>query len=511
MPEAYDYGTLVYFGDSLTDDGNLYSLSGAVATDSLPVDAAGYNQRFTNGLVFAEYTTALLGVANELNFGIGGAQALGALTLRELIVDRNLEGFLTVPLSDPQLDFDINLTAQIDRFLAETDGQDRSDMSATVFIGANDYLNFEPSSPDALLLEGLGLLFRITNGVAEAAQSLADAGVGQIVINSLPSGDFFPAVTASEDLSPVAELVLGLHNVRLANTVEALQAQGVDAVYIDIEAMTRAIIADPLNFGITAPIEEVVVLSGDIENPVLNPELEDVPLDNIAFFDAVHPTDTIHGVLGSFQAASLTSEVTIGRQLGGIELLGNEQDLVLAGAGSDILALSGGDDIAFGEAGVDFVFGGSGEDIISGGSDNDLLFGGNEDDVIAGGTGNDRMNGGNGADVLIDGLGSDTASGGMGDDLFIFTQASLAGGVDGVDQDTFNGGLGADTLVLLLTEASALDFEATNLTFGEASALADFGITTRSVEDVLVFTDAADLDQFNDVARLGEADLWALV
>lgn len=511
MSEAFDYGTLVYFGDSLTDDGNLYELSGAVASESIPVDAAGYNQRFTNGLVYAEYTTALLGVANELNFGIGGARALGTLTLRDLVAGGGLESFLTVPLSDPQLDFDINLTAQIDRFVTETVGQDRSDMSATVFIGANDYLNFEPSSPEALLIEGLGLLFEITNGVADAAQTLADAGVGQIVINSLPSGNFFPAVTSSPELAPVAELVLGLHNVRLANLVEDLQAQGVDAVYVDIEAITNAIIDDPLNFGITAPIEEVVVLSGDPEDPVLNPVLEDVPLDNIAFFDSVHPTDTIHGVLGSFQAASLTSEVTIGGSLGGIELLGSEQDLVLAGAGADILALNAGDDIAFGEAGVDFVFGGSGADIISGGSDNDLLFGGNDDDVIAGGTGDDRINGGNGQDVLIDGLGSDTVSGGMGDDLFIFTQASLAGGVDGVDLDTFNGGLGADTLVLLLTEASALDFGATNLSFGEAAALADIGISTRSVEDVLVFTDAADLDQFNDVARLGEADLWALV
>jgi phospholipase/lecithinase/hemolysin len=511
MSEPFGYGTLVYFGDSLTDDGNLHALTGAVASVNVPVDAAGYNQRFSNGLVYAEYATDLLGVSGDLNFGIGGARALGTLSLRDLAVGAGVEAFLTVPVTDPALDFDINLGAQIDRFLAQTEGQDRADMSATLFIGANDYLNFDPSSPDALVLEGLALMRDITDGVAAEAQRLVDAGVGQIVINGLPAGDYFPAVRTDPQLAPVAGVVLGLHNARLEDTVAALQAQGGDAVYIDIEAITRSIVDDPLTFGITAPFDEVVVLDDDPNAPVLNPVLEDVPLDNIAFFDVVHPTDTVHGVIGSFQAASLTSEVTIGGQLGGISLLGDGQDLVLAGGGTDILALNAGDDIAFGEAGADFLFGAAGADILSGGSGDDFLFGGDGDDVLAGGTGNDTLRGGLGNDVLIDGLGSDTGSGGLGNDLFIFTQASLAGGVDGVDTDSFDGGFGFDTLVLLLTEATAQSFEATSLSFGQSTALAEVGISVRSMEEVVVLTDAADLDAYNDVARLAEADLWALV
>lgn len=509
---SFAFSTKVFFGDSLTDDGNLFDLTTAVSDEGFPIEDVGYNQRFTNGLVFAEYTAPLLGVDNTLNFGIGAAQALGSLTLRDEVVERELEEFLTVPLEDPALDFDINLTAQIDRFLAETAGQDRSDMSATVFIGANDYLNFEPSSPEALLIEGLGLLVEITDAVADAAQTLADEGVGQVVINGLPSGDFFPAVRSSPELAPIAGVVLGLHNLRLKNTVEELQAQGVDAVYVDIEAMTRTIIDDPLNFGITAPIDDVVVLDGNTIDPILNPAVDGIPLDQVAFFDLVHPTDTIHGVLGSFHAASLTSDVTIGNDRGSFRRFREEEDqLILAGGGTDAIGLVGGDDIAFGEAGDDFIFGAAGADIISGGADDDILFGGPDGDVLTGGTGDDVTRGGIGNDVLIDGLGSDFARGGAGDDLFIFREDAFLGGDGSLDENTFAGGFGFDTLAMLLTEDTAASYADTSATAGQEAALTALGITIQNVEDVVVLTDVAELDAFNGLARLGEADLWALV
>ncbi|WP_424971461.1 SGNH/GDSL hydrolase family protein [Dinoroseobacter sp. S76] len=512
---SYDFTTAVFFGDSLTDDGNLFELTSEIGTVGVPVEAAGYNMRFSNGLVFAEYSAELLGVATEQNFGIGGARALGELTLRDLVIENDVEDFLTVPLDDPALDFDINLSAQIDRYLAETDGQDRSDSSATVFIGANDYLNFDPSSPDALVLEGLALMREITDATEAAARSLVDAGVGQIVINALPSGEYFPAVRSDPQLAPVADLVLSLHNNRLQATVEELQSEGVKAVYVDIQAMTQTIVDDPLNFGITAPFDEFVVLDDDPDNPVLNPALDDFSLNQVAFYDAVHPTDTIHGVLGSFHAASLTQDVTIGSAFGSLRFLGEAQDLALAGAGADILALRGGDDTAFGEAGEDRLIGGQGLDILSGGADDDLLIGGADDDVLTGGTGNDVTRGGRGNDIHVDHLGSDTHLGGFGDDIFVWRQETLIGGEVGVDDNLFDGGFGDDFLVMLFETQADLDaFGAASAQVGLTQAFADLGITLDSVEDFTAVVDPdADLlvEEMGDLARLAEADLWALV
>ncbi|MEM1076878.1 MAG: SGNH/GDSL hydrolase family protein [Pseudomonadota bacterium] len=512
---SFDFNTVVFFGDSLTDNGNLFGLTSEIGTVGVPVEAAGYNQRFSNGLVFAEYSTELLGAATELNFGIGGARALGELTLRDLVLDNDVEDFLTVPLEDPALDFDINLTAQIDRYLSETANEDRSTSSATVFIGANDYLNFDPSSPDALVIEGLALMREITDATEAAARSLADAGVGQIVINALPSGEYFPAVRSDPLLAPVADLVLSLHNNRLQATVEELQSEGVNAVYVDIQAMTQTIVDDPLNFGITAPFDEFLILDDDPEAPVLNPALDDFSLNQVAFIDAVHPTDTIHGVLGSFHAASLTQDVTIGSALGSLRFLGEAQDLALAGAGADIVALRGGDDTAFGEAGADRLIGGQGMDILSGGADDDLLVGGADDDVLTGGTGNDVTRGGRGDDIHIDHLGSDTHLGGLGDDVFVWRQETLIGGEVGVDSNSFEGGFGQDFLVMLFETQADLDaFGAASAQFGLTQALADLGIALDSVEDFTAVVDPdADLlvEELGDLARLAEADLWALV
>lgn len=509
---SFAFSTKVFFGDSLTDDGTLFSLTSDVASVAVPLEAAGYNQRFTNGLVFAEYSSDLLGASETLNFGIGAARMLGELTLRDLAENAGVTEFLTVPLEDPRLDLDINLSAQLDRYLAETAGQDRADNSATLFIGANDYLNFAPSSPDRIVIEGLALMVQITDATLDAAQRLADEGVGQIVINSLPSGDFFPGVRADPLLAPVADIVLSLHNTRLERGVEALQEAGINAVYVDIEAITSTIVDDPLNFGITAPYDEVKVLDDDPTDPVINPALDGVPLDQVAFFDPVHPTDTVHGVLGSFHAAALTGTVTIGNDRSSIRTLRSEDDdLVLAGGGRDVLGLLDGDDIAFGEGDDDFIFGALGRDIISGGADDDVLFGGADDDVLAGGTGDDVTRGGLGDDVLIDGLGSDFAVGGGGNDLFIFREASLIGGDGTFDENTFRGGAGFDTLAMVLTEETAEAFALTSATEGQAQALSALGITAERIEDVRVFTDLAELNQFNDLARLGEADLWALV
>ncbi|WP_424974090.1 SGNH/GDSL hydrolase family protein [Dinoroseobacter sp. S124A] len=512
---SFDFNTTVFFGDSLTDDGNLFELTSAIATVGVPVEAAGYNQRFSNGLVYAEYSADLLGVATELNFGIGAARALDELTLRDLVDGNGVEDFLTVPLDDPALDFDINLAAQIDRYLAETANQDRATSSATLFIGANDYLNFDPSSPDALVIEGLALMRQITDAIEVAARRLVDAGVGQVVINALPSGEYFPAVRTNPLLAPVADLVLSLHNNRLQATVEELQSEGVNAVFIDIQAMTQSIVDDPQNFGITAPIDEFLVLDDDPDNPVLNPALDGVSLNQVAFIDAVHPTDTIHGVLGSFHAASLTHDVTIGSGIGSLRFLGEAEDLALAGGGADILALRGGDDIAFGEAGDDRVIGGQGMDILSGGADNDQVIGGADDDVLTGGTGDDVTRGGRGDDVHIDHLGSDTHLGGFGNDTFIWRQETLLGGETGVDSNAFDGGFGDDLFVMLFETQSDLDaFNTSSGQLGQTQALADLGIALDSIEDIAAVVDPeAELlmAQLGDLARLQEADLWALV
>lgn len=127
---------------------------------------------------------------------------------------------------------------------------------------------------------------------------------------------------------------------------------------------------------------------------------------------------------------------------GVITLPGN---VVVGGAGDDLLVGSLGGDLLFGTGGADTIFGGLGNDTIYGGDGNDLLYGGDGhdvvlggegDDTLYGGAGNDSLEGGGGNDLLYGGDGSDFMHGGEGDDT-LFGEAG---------DDTLDGGLGNDEL-----------------------------------------------------------------
>lgn len=507
MPEEFKFDTVAYFGDSLTDNGNLHDLSVAALSFSLPRGPLGYNQRYSDGLVYAEHATGFLGAETELNYAISGARAVGNRNVGDLVEDLNLDYFLIVPDDDPLLSLGIDLSAQVDRFLADMEGQDLSGVSASLLIGTNDYGTFKPWKVTNWLSESKAFVADVIDGILENARALHEAGVGQIVINGLPGSSF----SFGPYISPFAGYSFFYHNNQVEKAVAQLQAEGINAVFVDTEAMAKAISRDPFNFGITAPMNEPYLLEVYGGDPILNPALAGVPLDQIAFLDSVHPTDVVHAMLGAFHAASLTSTVYVGNEFGNRKTFGDEQNLVMASGGSDRMVLAGGDDIAFGEHGTDELSGGAGMDILSGGSETDILWGGADADVLHGGSGNDLIYGEDGADVLLDGTGSDVADGGAGDDLFIFTQASLAGGTDGVDADVFIGGEGSDLLVLLLTEANGAAFAADLGTAGAVVALSNQGITTSGIEEIRVITDRSELDFFNDHARLEEADAWGLV
>ena len=71
-------------------------------------------------------------------------------------------------------------------------------------------------------------------------------------------------------------------------------------------------------------------------------------------------------------------------------------------------------------------FGGTGNELanlIVGGAGNDVLSGAGGNDILIGGDGNDSLSGGEGADLLQGGAGNDTLAGGAGADDFLFTAA----------------------------------------------------------------------------------------
>ena len=184
-----DLTTLFVFGDSLSDNGSVFLLSGGtvpptnlngILPDGTPVDLAGrgifYGGVFSNGPVYADIAADLLGLPGNTgsfltggsNFALGGGTALGSNALATQI-----DSFESVIALLP--------VGQSGALLA--------DAGASVFLGLNDLLAIgqaaiTPTGVDfAAIAAGIEA---VADEIAVQTQRLADLGVGSVVINTLP-------------------------------------------------------------------------------------------------------------------------------------------------------------------------------------------------------------------------------------------------------------------------------------------------------------------------------------
>ena len=154
--------------------------------------------------------------------------------------------------------------------------------------------------------------------------------------------------------------------------------------------------------------------------------------------DALNGADRYIGGPGEDRVSYLNRGLPVDVSLDGVPNDGSRAEgdgvdpdieLVMGGAGDDVLTAGPGGTFIFGDRGADSIRGGPGPDELNGGSDDD-------DDRVAGAEGDDELRGGPGEDELDGGPGRDAMLGGAGDD-------ELAGGADA---DGLEGGTGADLL-----------------------------------------------------------------
>lgn len=504
----YPTNQFVFFGDSLSDDGNLAAaLDGLVDPTLLQafVDAGG---QVSNGPVFSEYLAGILGLDSSQNYAIAGGEADGMQALRDFALEfAGGTDFFTVPVTDPGFDFDMNLNAQIDRFTVDAGADDLSDQSAFVLIGGNDYAALATQNLDVfdLTAEFLDTLVSTVEATIAAAQRLGDLGFGEVVVSSLPAAGFFAAFNnAPAFVTGLLETAIDAHNEGLQVGVGLINGSGGDAVYLDLEVFTDAIINDPTAFGFMAPYSLTLTDATAAERAAFAD-------DQFAFFDAIHPSAATHAMLGAYTAEALQGQVDALSGGSNMFVATSDHRLVLALGGDDDITGSGGNDLLFLGTGDDIAVGGDGDDLISGGSGNDTVQGGDGADILAGGLGDDLIEGGAGNDVLIDGIGTDTLDGGTGDDIFIFFDNALLGAdTANGDQDSFDGGSGQDALVVVLAQDTVDLIVNANIT--EASVVLDaLGITTSSIEQIEFLVGRDSLDAFSEFDWYADAELWGLL
>jgi phospholipase/lecithinase/hemolysin len=432
---SLDISRLVVFGDSLSDNGNLFDLIGLPQ----PPDWQG---RFSNGPNYAEQLAKLLHTR----------------------LDDRAFGFAEASDSSPPLlvnpatgsAFPINLPEQIAGYIADLHGHKAPhDATALINIGSNDY--------DAFFFFGLDpqtiqpFVANVVGSIEQAVDALTQAGVEKIILFTLP--DFGITPNAQAEGPQVVALV---HAVDLINNaaLKQIAASHPNVELVDVFQLTEAFAADPQSFGFNSDLNVTW-------RSVLASGTHQFAPNELAFFDGEHPTSAAHSVIAAFSDAVLTSDST--------QFLDGTHSVIHAGHGDNFIFATPIDRTnpalhdnytIYGGSGDDTIYAGTGNVTVHGGSGNDLIFSGSGNATLDGdggtdvletnSTGTNTLAGGDGGDALIaNRAGTNTLLGGSGNDLFVFKESASIVKSDGsfnFGQQVISGGSGHDTLRFIIND-----------------------------------------------------------
>jgi thermolabile hemolysin len=248
------FADIVAFGDSLSDNGNLYRLTG----DTIP-DSNYFEGRFSNGPVWVEYLAAAQGAELD-DFAYGGASTGG--------------GFI-IP----------SLKGQINRWQPQGTLQETL---VSVWAGANDYLLL--GSTDAQ---------RAVGNILSGLETLAGDGASRILILNLPDLGLTPDLLSETTATQAEATAYSLEfNQRIAESLASFSGDhpGVMIYFLDAYGLFEALVADPEKFGFQNSTEVSPNFGVNFQNE-----------GGYVFWDGVHPTTEAHAFLAQ-EAANLLSK-----------------------------------------------------------------------------------------------------------------------------------------------------------------------------------------------------------
>ena len=280
------------FGDSLSDPGNVFALTGTVSNTpyavipSAPYTTGGHH--FSNGKTWIEQRPG----------GDVNAQSSGpAYQVRGVFTNYAVGGARARPASGGLVQGD--LTVQVQNYLADFGGAARPGATHVIFIGGNDIrdaLQAGGGMPSFLILSAA------VDAVAANIQTLYLAGARRFVVVNGPDLGLVPAVRLTGDPVTItgATLLSAGYNVGLAAAVTALSAglPGIHIALVDLFGFLDGVVADPGKYGLT-DVTDMCITPGVKGNAKCsNP-------NDYLFWDGIHPTTAGHALLADLIGAKL--------------------------------------------------------------------------------------------------------------------------------------------------------------------------------------------------------------
>lgn len=268
---------LVVFGDSLSDNGNLYE----VMNHQFPQSPPYFDGRFSNGPVWIEHLAASYfnnPAAHLQNYAYGGAG------VSELPEDEEL----------------FTLKREVDNYLAANNDKAAEDSLFIVWIGGNNYLGL-PSNPDESVSSTIA-------GIQNSVKKLVEKGAKNIMIINLPDLGGTPAAIEFDAVTAYSYLSTQ-HNKALETTFAEFKRSNpaVNWMYFNIEDVFKDAITNAPDYGFTnvngscyqSNMRETTKKS--VMNMVasVRPKVIEDACDGYLFFDLVHPTNIAHQVIAN--------------------------------------------------------------------------------------------------------------------------------------------------------------------------------------------------------------------
>lgn len=283
------YSSLTFFGDSLSDTGNLYQLSGQTFPPSPPY----YDGRRSDGPLWVEHLAAGLGLPGAsapLAAGGSNFSIIGALS------GQDGYGGLT----------DVGLLSQVFAYWpALTGGVVDPGGLYVIGIGANDlFVAVESDSgmDAAAIAQREGAVDEALDNLGRVLTHLAGKGARQFLVANVPDLSLVPEALAL-GTSAAYDQTTRYFNTHLGSRLDTFRrAFAVGVAELDFYGIARAVTADASAGG------QQYGLSNAVE-PCLAPGAPECSVS--MYVDGVHPTAAMHAIVGRVAMAQVSEPASV--------------------------------------------------------------------------------------------------------------------------------------------------------------------------------------------------------
>jgi outer membrane lipase/esterase len=289
------YTNVFFFGDSLTDTGNVNELYKLITPKPpgfpavIPGDPYDPGGRGSNGPLYADRLAEGLGFDATASLRGGDNYAFGGARTR---YER--------PFGPPFL----GIKDQVNAFIAKPGSAD-SHALYVVWGGANNLQDILLGRTTDLLGNPIPSVTETLGDLASLIHDLYNEGARSFLVPNLPNLGLVPRV---RELGPLAQgqaqLLTMVFDAGLSTTLDGLEGTlaGIDIMKFDVSYAFNTILANPLAYGFLNVTDrcytgdDVTFTGGG--TVCANP-------DTYLFWDGIHPTTRMHQILGDLMLAAL--------------------------------------------------------------------------------------------------------------------------------------------------------------------------------------------------------------